>query len=181
MKMVRKEAVEIMRMVTREEIQNSTDFVHTMSEEETYELMTLMQKEQPYLQVYVAAICERGDFEDDNDIDVFVNLASIIWHVMRNAAQGPLTEVKGSEIDEREEKLIARYASAEGKSDSDLASDIQVWMDDDPQRHLLEFLLMTLMSPENPYDVTEEGTEMIFTYLKVITDCLNHAQLTENC
>ena len=36
-------------------------------------------------------------------------------------------------------------------------------------------MLDALMSPENPYAVTEEGSGMIFTYLKVIIDCLDNS------
>lgn len=164
-----------MRMVTRQEIEKSMDIIHNLSEEETYEWIHVMQEEQPFLQIYVAAICERGDFEDDNDIDAFTNLAIIIWHAMRTAAQGPLAEVKGYEIDEREEALIEHFDSVEGEAEADVMNAVQTWLEDDPQRPLLEFLLMTLMSPENPYEVTEESTGMLLVYLKVIAECLDHA------
>ena len=67
-----------MRTVAREEIQKSMEDVHRMSEEETCEFMARMQKEQPYIQVYASAICQRGDFENENDYDAFVSLVSII-------------------------------------------------------------------------------------------------------
>ena len=49
-------------------------------------------------------------------------------------------------------------------------------MRDYNQRPLLEFLLDALMSPENTYGITEEGSGLIFTYLKVIVDCLDKAK-----
>ena len=63
-----------MRTVTHEEIQESMDHVHAIAERETRKFMARTQKEQPYVQVHVAAICERGDFEDENDADALANL-----------------------------------------------------------------------------------------------------------
>ena len=100
---------------------------------------------------------------------------------MRQAVGVCLTEVKGTEIDEREEKIMGLYEYAEGEPESDLSKLFQTWTEGYPQRPLLEFLSVALMSPENPYDVTEEGSGMIFTYLKVIVDCLDHAQPQERC
>ena len=165
-----------MRTVTHEEIQASMDRVHDMTESETRKFMRRMQKEQPYIQVYVAAICDRGEFEAENDADALANLSGIVWHAMRRAAGGPLVKVKGPEIDKREEQIMQLYRYAEGEPEPDWPSMVQAWMEDYNQRPLLEFVLDALMSPENPYAVTEEGSGMIFTYLKVIIDCLDNAK-----
>jgi len=165
-----------MRTVTREEIQASMDRVHDMTENETRKFMRRMQKEQPYMQVYVAAICERGEFTDENDADAFANLSGIVWHAMCHAAGTPLVKVKGHAIDKREEQIMQLFRYAEGEPESDWTNMVQAWMDGYNQRPLLEFVLDALNSPENPYAVTEEGSGMIFTYLKVIIDCLDNTK-----
>ncbi|HDP95769.1 MAG TPA: hypothetical protein ENN40_10490 [Candidatus Aminicenantes bacterium] len=53
---------------------------------------------------------------------------------------------------------------------------VQAWMEDHSQRPLLEFVPDALMSPEDIYAVTKEGSGMIFTYLKVVIDCLDNAK-----
>jgi hypothetical protein len=123
-----------MRTVTHEGIQASMDRVHDMTESETRKFMRRMQKEQPYIQVYVAAICERDEFEDENDADAFANLAGIVWHAMRLAAGGPLVKVKGHEIDQREEQITQLYRYAEGEPQCDWPSMMQAWMEDYNQR-----------------------------------------------
>ena len=165
-----------MRTVTHEEIQASMDLVHAMTENEMQTFVTDMQKEQPYIQLYVAAICERGDFDDENDADAFVNLSGIIWHAMRHAAAGPLNKVEGHEIDKWEEKTQELYDYAEGESEADWPATVQAWLDGCNQRPLLESLLGALISPENPYAVTGEGTGIIFTHLRVIIECLDNAE-----
>ncbi len=166
-----------MRIVTHEEIQASMDRIHEMTKSDTRRFMKQMSKEQPYIQIYVAAICERGEFDDENDADAFANLASIIWHAMRKAAGGRLAKVKADEIDAKEAQIMRLYEYAEGEPESDWSSMVQAWMEDYNQRPLLEFVLDALMSPENPYGVTLEGSGLIFTYLKVIIDCLDNADI----
>ncbi len=166
-----------MKPITHEEIQESVDLVHNMSESETRKFMKRMSKEQPYIQIYVAAICERGEFDDDNDADAFANLASIIWHAMCKAVGGGLAKVKSQEIDKSEAKMMKLYEYAEGKAESEWPDMVSAWMEGFNQRPLLEFLLQSLMSPENPYQVTPDGSGLIFTYLKVIIDCLDNAAI----
>jgi len=166
-----------MRAVTIDEIQTSTDFVHDMTEDETREFMAGMQLEQPYIQVYVAAICERGDFEDENDADAFANLAGIVWHAMRQAAGGPFTVVEGRDLDDCEAKVMDLLRYAEGEAESDWPDTVRAWMDGYNQQPVMEFVLEALLSPENQYGVTEEGIGLIFTHLKVIIDCLDNAAL----
>ena len=166
-----------MRTVTNDEIEASVDRIHGMSESDTREFATQMTKEQPILQVYIAAICERGDFTDENDMDAFANLASIVWHAMRTAAGGRLTKVKEREIDKRESKMMQLFEYAEEESDADFPRMVAAWTEDYNQRPLLEFVVETLMSPKNPYGVTPGGSGPIFTYLKVIIDCLDNAKI----
>ena len=165
-----------MRTVTDEEVQASMDQVHALTASATHKFMARMQKEQPYILVYSAAISDRGDFEDDNDADAFLDLVCIVWHAMRRAAGGPVEKVKGHQIDKREASIMKLYQYAEEESEADWPTMVQAWMRDYNQRPLLEFLLKALMSPENPYGVTEDGSGMIFTYLKVIIDCLDKAK-----
>ena len=166
-----------MRTVTREEVQESMDRVQNMTENEARKFMARMQEEQPYIVLYVAAISDRGDFEDENDTDAFVNLAGIIWHSMRRAAGGPLVEVQGHDLDEREAKIMQLYDYAEDEPEDVWPNMVEAWMDGYNQQPILESVLETVVSPENPYGVTEEGSGIIFTFLKVIIDCLDNAEL----
>ena len=167
---------ENMRTVTHEELEASLDRINAMTESETRKFMARMKKEQPYILVYSAAISDRGDFEDDNDADAFLNLVCIVWHAMRRAAGGPVEKVKGHQIDKREARIMQLYEYAEGEPEADWPTMVQAWMRDYNQQPLLEFLLDALMSPENPYGITEEGSGLIFTYIRVIIDCLDNAK-----
>jgi len=51
-------------------------------------------------------------------------------------------------------------------------------MKDYNQRPMLEYVLEALMSPEHPHHATTEGSGLIFTYLKIIIDCLDNAKIT---
>ena len=137
--------------------------------------MAQMSREQPVLQVYVAAILERGDFEDDNDKDALANLASIIWHAMRAAASGRMGKVKPKEIDRREAQMEKLFEYAKDESEADWPRLVETLFEGYPQQPLLQFALEPLMSPDNPYGVTHDGSGLIFHYVKVMIDCLDNA------
>jgi len=168
-----------MRPVTREEIQSTVDLVHAMGPDETRQLMLQMREEQPYLQVYLAAICERGDFDDENDADAFVNLATIVWYAMCHQSGVTIPEISGEQIDLCEDQVMQLYAYAEGEPDSGWPAMVQAWMDGCSQLPLLGFLVDALMAEKNPYEMTEQGGGMIFTYIKTIIDCLDQASAAE--
>ena len=166
-----------MRTVTHHEIQESIDKVNGMSEKDTRSFMKQMSEEQPYIQIYVAAICDRGDFENESDTDAFINLASIIWHAMRTATGGKIRQVEGDEIDKREAQQINLYTYAEGEPEDELPRLVESWMKDYNQRPLLEYVLEALISPEHPRRAAPNDSGLIFTYLKVIIDCLDNAKI----
>ena len=69
------------------------------------------------------------------------------------------------------------YAYSEGEAESEWPDMVVTWMEGFNQRPLLQFVLHSLMLPENPYQVTPDGSGLIFTYLKVIIDCLDNATI----
>lgn len=166
-----------MRTVAQNEIQESIDKFSGMSEKDTQSFMEQMSKEQPFIQIYVAAICDRGDFKNESGADAFINLASIIWHAMRTAAGGKIRQVDGDEIEKREKKMTDLYKYAENESEEGFTELAISWMKDYNQRPLLEFAIEALLSPENPYRPTQYDSGIIFTYLKVIIDCLDNAKV----
>lgn len=168
-----------MRTVRHEEVEAGVNSVHEMSESDTREFMKQMMDEQPYIQVYVTAVCERGELDDENDLDAFANIASIVWHAMRKAADGKLPKVTGKAIEEQEERMTELCEYAEGELAPEWATMVASWMDGYNQRPLLEFALQALMSPENPYQVTPDGAGVIFMYVKTIIDSLDSLTLFE--
>jgi len=167
-----------MRTVTHHEIQESIDKINGMSEKDTHSFMKQMSEEQPYIQIYVAAICDRGDFENENDADAFVNLVSIIWCAMRMAAGGKIHQAADGEIDKREAQQMKLYTYTEGEPENGVSRLVESWMKDYNQRPMLEYVLEALMSPEHPHHATTKGSGLIFTYLKIIIDCLDNAKIT---
>lgn len=166
-----------MKTVSPEEIQASIDYIHDLSQKETKRFASRMTKEQPYLQIYIAAISERGDFENDNDIDAFFNLASIIWHAMRDAAGGPLAKVMPDDIDACEDSIMAHFEDMGDNSETIMENNLRDLLANSNQRPLIEFVLDALYSPQNPYEVTQEGAFLVFLYARVIIDCLDQQPL----
>lgn len=165
-----------MRTVTKEEIVESAERIRDMTESESRKFAQRLEKEQPHILLYVSAIIERGDFEKEGDGDAFASLSSIVWRAMRRAAGRPLEKIKAREIDAREERIMQLLRYAEGESEYSFPDLVRTWLKDYNQRPLMEFALEALLSPENPYDVSEESSGMIFTYLKVLIDCLDNAK-----
>lgn len=165
-----------MRIITHEEIDDSVDRIHAMTDDELGLFAMQMNDEQPYIQIYLAAKSECGDFEDENDVDALFDLASIIVSAMRAASGGRLAQVTGDDIDTHEAKMMELYHYAAGEEDDAWPELIATTLEAYNQRPLLEFVLEALMSPENRYEVTPDGSGLIFTYIKVIIDCLDQAK-----
>ena len=166
-----------MRAVTHEEIQQSIECIEEMSEKDSRQFLIEMSEEQPYIQIYVAAILERGDFTDEDDSDIFTNLVMITWHAMRQASGGNLGMVLGKDIEEFEDKILELYDYAQDEPDEDWPELIHAWTERYNQRPLLEFILQSLMSPHSQYCVSPNASGMIFTYLKVIVDSVDNAKI----
>lgn len=164
-----------MRSITRDEIVSSMDHIEERSFEELEDMVFSMQEKQPYLQAYVAAICESGAFDDEDDRDIFVHLSLIIWHAMYKAQDGAFAQVTGDDIDEMEEKSDAMISYASDAEGDEISNMLQAWLDGCNQRPLIEFTLDALMNPKSPYAATEEGVGVIFPSLKVVIDCLDNA------
>ena len=165
-----------MRTVTHEEVQASEDRVHNMTKSETLEFMGRMMKEQPYIQVYAATICEQGEWGGERDADTFASLVSVVWHAMRSALGRPFDKVKGFDLDKREEQLAQFCLQAGEQPEPNLQGIMDAWTKDYNQLPLLQFVIDALMSPDSPYEVTKESTGAIFMHLKVIMDCLDNAK-----
>jgi len=166
-----------MRTITHNEIQESIDKLNAMSEKDTKSFMKQMSAEQPFIQIYVAAICDRGDFENESGADAFIHLASIIWHSMCAAAGGKIRQVDGDEIERHEKKTTDLYKYAENESEEGFCELAISWMKDYNQRPLLEFVLEALLSPENPGRPTQYDSGLIFIYSKIVIDCLDNAKV----
>lgn len=164
-----------MRTVTRVEVEASRDYVDGMSMSEMRELMTQMSREQPYLQVYLAAVMDRGDLTDENDLDALANLAAIIWHAMRAAAEGRMGKVKPRAIERCERAVFGFLEYAAGETEEDFHRLVETGLNEYNQRPLLGFVVELLMSPDNPYGVTPDGSGLIQSYAKVLIDCLDQA------
>jgi hypothetical protein len=164
-----------MRIITRHEIESCREAVDGMSETETRALMERMSQEQPFLQVYIAAILERGDFTSEADMDAFASLSATVWHAMRTAAGEPLAQVGTEEIDQREAKAIEFLEYAGGESEEGWRRLVETWREGANQLAMVTFIVEMLMSPDSPYDVTPDGSGLILVYLKVIMDCLDNA------
>lgn len=162
-----------MRTITQEEIWASEDHILEMSTPDMQGFLAQMSEVQPFVMVYISTLCERGDFEQDNDMDALVNLACAIWDAMNKASDGELIPVSGDDIDQSEERVMQLLKTAEGESEDAWGPLLKTWMDGANQQPILQFLLEALMSEENPYDVSDEGGGLIFMYLKTIVDCLD--------
>ena len=168
-----------MRPLTDHDIDAGLEALSAMQERDMDTLMRRMSKEQPFLQIYIASICERGDFNDENDADVFAMIAFDIWYLMREAADGPLSVIEGEDIDHYEQQMDDLLRHAEGVSEADWLSMISKWIKGYNQTALLQYIIEVIASPENPYGITQEGADLMLVFLKTIIDCLDHAEIRQ--
>ncbi len=165
-----------MKIVTDDEIQASVDFVCEMTAEQTRDFALQLSKEQPFLHIYLAAICQRGDFRTEEDSEIFATLYGIVWHALRTAAGGPWAVVQSKQIDKVENRLVALYEKSDELPQEELNQMSRSWMGSSEQGPLHEFLLKAITDSSSPFCGTEEGQGMIITYVKVLLECLENAK-----
>jgi hypothetical protein len=165
-----------MRTVSRDEIRASIYSIESgMSKSEMDDFILRLESEQPFIPVYISAISEGGVFEDEDDADIFVELATIVLHAMLNASEAAIPQVSGDDIDAWEEKVDAMLNYAAEEPEGDWPEMLQTWLEAYNQRPLIEFVLDTLMNPDSPYSASDDGVGVIFPALKVIIDSLDNA------
>lgn len=164
-----------MRTIKDEEIWASEDRILEMSIPDMQAFLAQMSEAQPFIMVYISTLCERDDFEQDNDKDALVNLACAVWDAINKASGGDLGPVSGDDIDRSEERIMQLLETAEGEAEDTWSTVLKTWVDGSNQQPILRFLLEALMSEENSYDVSDEGSGLVFMYLKTIVDCLDDA------
>src|SRR5947207_12899046 len=92
-----------------------TQTVERLSETEPAELqkmMNRMSQEQPYPQVYLLAMTEREQF-DEEETEIFFHAGVVIWQLMRQNPHGMrrITERVLNKAEKANERLLAKMAA----------------------------------------------------------------------
>jgi hypothetical protein len=161
-----------MRIVTAEEALAAEEKVFAMDEEETFEMMTQLMEEQPFIQAYIIATLQT-EIEEEDDENALASIASIVWVAMREVAGGCWSQVTGEQLEAAEEKLNQLLQYAEGEPAEDWGELVETLLAGFNQRPLMEYVVKDLADPENPYGVSEDGLGIIFSTLNVIINCLD--------
>lgn len=161
--------------ITQQEIARAAEHVHALSEEETACLVAQLEREQPTLHAFIGMLTQGELFEEPEDIDAFLNLSAIIWCVMRAAADTALPPISSEHLEGQQTQMLRLYAYAQGEAEAGWSRMMQLWLEGCPQPELIGFLVQTLVGPENPYKVSNNGSGILFTYLNVLVACLDQA------
>jgi hypothetical protein len=150
-----------MILITQEEIDDTLAKFQQFSEEDVLKLMRTFQKKQEPLLVYIAAIAEREEMNDE-EYDVFITMTLMCWEVIRKKFPR-LKKVTMKQLSKMDDSLYEMLKNDPGA----MLMDVK----DYPQPHLLGTVLTHVMEADSS-EVREDLKGIIYFTLKNVLDGL---------
>ena len=165
-------------MISFESIIQTEEKISAMNEAHTQILVNQMKKEQPYVLVYLLAIGQREEFDDD-EIDILFHIGSVLWQVMRQNHNGTrkVTEQALEKAEKANETILEKM---ESDSEGDFFSAAENLALSHAEPEVLQYITATLMedddgNPDNP-PFREDKLGAAFLHLKIVLDAFIQIQ-----
>jgi len=130
-----------------------------------------MQKEQPYVAVYLLAV--EGDNFNTDERSLLFFLGNAVWQVMRDE-NASLPMVTDKDLEKIEEETFSKIEELEGKPLRAFEENALSFIDSYRQINLFKFIMDALMGElKEGEDIREENIWLIALYLKVVIDCFD--------
>ena len=159
-------------MISSKTIDRTLEKISAMNEAQTRTFANQMKKEQPYVLVYLLAIGQREEFDDD-EVEIFFHIGSVIWQVMRQNQNGTrkVTEQALMKAEKANETILEKM---ESDSEGDFFSAAEKMAFDYPEPDVFRYIIEALMEdedgdPDNP-PFREETLGIAFLHLKIVLD-----------
>ena len=142
-----------------------------MSEQEAFRLSFTLEKEQPVLVAYLAAVDK--EVFNQAEREVLFYLGTVIWQIM-SYVKSPLPPIDEDRLLHCEESnnLVAR--SLENSQTVAFAEVIKVILKDCRQSEVLRYIIATLMDEDSTdNDIRDENLGFIILDLKTVLECFD--------
>lgn len=164
-------------------IENASEKITILPEEELGKMMERFINQQPYLSTYLMALGENELSEYELEYMFFVALN--VWHACEIAGCKCKT-VEEDVIFEIEERNIKMLEYFDEESDTEFSDDVLNLINHHPQSALLEYVTMLIMDDEESeeemedddideeQEISEEGKGVMFVIMKTFIECLDY-------
>jgi hypothetical protein len=158
-----------MEIILPEEIEQSAEYIQSLSPEETKKFIRNFKQKQSPLLVYTAALGERDFNSEEEDVLIFAVL--VAWHcISQKVPEMRMVTIEQIEFAEAESE--AKLSEWEKAPDDSQVTEAMQMLSEQSQPTLFGFLLQTIMESDN---VREDTKGLMFLHLKIILDCLLEA------
>lgn len=160
-----------MKTIPQEAVVAAWDQMCDMSEGQARQLAERMQKEQPFLMVYLLA----GEQEEDDERNKgsLLELGAFVWSLMAKR-HGKLRTVTAEEIEAAEAANVRELERLEESSEAEWAETCAAMLEKGNQGPLLGVLVELLMSGnEETPELAGDDVGVGLLHLKTAVDCLD--------
>ena len=141
-----------------------------MSPLEAEKIGSLMQKEQPYVLVYLLAVGDANNFTQDEK-EVLLYLGTVVWQIM-SQGNTPLPKVTDKMLDEVEEKNMKMLEYLDSEPEGSFIESVEKIFANYNQKNVLRYVIETIMEDKECL-IRDEYKGIMAIYLKTIIDCFD--------
>lgn len=151
-------------MIPSETILEAEDSLRGMDDRETIRAVRQFERKQPAVFVYLAAISQREEFNEDEQ-DVFFTIALVLWMAIVKSC-GSTGKVPMKKMEELDKKALAILEAGHGS-----AMDGGIDSAGEPHHrepNLMTFILRRCNEPDAGTPLREESKPLMVYFLKVV-------------
>jgi hypothetical protein len=157
-----------MDLITADTVEKTYTRMWNMPEQEAYKLSYVMQKEQPLLAAYLAAVDE--DVLNKDEREVLFYLGTVIWQIM-SSGEKPLPKIKEDALLTIEKENLKIAESLKSSNTVTFAEVIKRILRDYHQPEVFKYVVATLIEEDDEEcNIKDEHLGIIMLDLKTVID-----------
>ncbi len=146
-------------MISMESILGIEDTIRNVDEKGLNKLIVKFQQKQPAVFVYLAAISQREELNEDEQ-DIFFTTALVLWMVLVENSRS-VKKVSPKKLNEMDDHLMMT-----------LTDEKVSILPDSREPKLIEYVLMRITQPQPEFQVREDLKPLMFAFMKVVLDSM---------
>lgn len=163
-----------MNIITEDHFEAAFNKLNDISENEVAAFIEVFQEKQPYVMVYLLAVC--GDELTEDEREIMFLLGTIIWQSFGEAGI-ELPTVTETILEQTDENNVQMVEYFETESEDEFTQSIMNIISNHPQGELLEIVVTEIMEDD---EIRDDVKGMVFIALKVVIECLVNAVNAQN-
>lgn len=157
-------------MISEQEIGMAERFFETMDADSSRAFFEKFSDLQPFIFIYVMAMSENLKSEEAKYDTLF--LTGVAFKAFESHYDR-LKQISEKEIDDTEQKIIARYQSLGEKGENELLEGAQALMNATSQPHVLAYIGSAIATADEEYSEEDQG--LAFNILQTVVECFHNS------